>query len=94
MTNPNTLMEIITTSNDIWQIPFVDVKHLKRRSHLKGHYLPTSDTKVMINIIMKSRLFSRKPGNKGKRQCGVSSVSADVHDVARFVRKKLLINKI
>ena len=44
--------------------------------------------------IMKSRLFSRKPGNKSKRQCGVSSVSADVHDVARFVRKKLLINNI
>ena len=42
-------MEIMTTSNDIWQIPFVDVKHLKRRSHLKGHYLPTSGTKVLIN---------------------------------------------
>ena len=42
-------MEIMTTSNDIWQIPLVDVKHLKRRSHLKGHYLSTSGTEVMIN---------------------------------------------
>ena len=34
----------MTTSNDIWQLPLVDVKHLKWRSHLKRHYLPTSGT--------------------------------------------------
>ena len=37
-------------------------------------------------------LFSLKPGHKSKRQGGVSPVSTDVDNVARLIRKKLLIN--